>query len=90
MERCECEFNYKCIKCGKTKEESIKEIKGVNYPENMTVQDVIYILNLRFKSGNSVPVTRSRIDANEWELIKNYIEMLKKCYNELHKIQFGI
>ena len=84
MEQCDCVFDYTCKICGKTKEESIKDIK--NRGENMTFQDVMDILNLRFKSGNDVPVTRSRIDSNEWEILKNYIEDLKRISIEYNKM----
>jgi lipoate-protein ligase A len=85
MEQCDCEFDYKCIKCGKTQEESIKAIKSA-HGENLTFQDVMDILNLRFKSGNGIPVTRSRIDSNEWEILREYIQDLKRISIEYNKM----
>lgn len=40
--------------------------------------DLIEQIDLRFQSGNSVPVQRAFITADEWEAIKNALRTVPK------------
>ena len=42
----------------------------------MTLQKLVEEIELRFKSGNDVPVTRATLKKEEWESLKQHLEML--------------
>jgi hypothetical protein len=46
----------------------------------MNIQEVIKDLDLCFTSGNEVPVSRVTIDREQWELIKEYIQLPVEGY----------
>lgn len=41
----------------------------------MNIEDVIKSLNLKFTSGNTVPVERATITKEEWLIIKNTLNI---------------
>jgi len=54
----------------------------------MEIKKAIKSLDLKFTSGNDIPVTRATILIDEWEALKEYIielEEIKWIYNDLRK-----
>lgn len=47
------------------------------------MNDLIAEIEARFKSGNDVPVTRARLDLDEWNRIKAALEAAKEMHSLL-------
>lgn len=49
---------------------------------NSTTYKVIADIDLRFQSGNDVPVERAYVRREEWTLIRGLIARLRECGEE--------
>ena len=58
----------------------------------MTFDDMYKNMELKFTSGNAIPVERTTITREEWELIKaelNRLDEIEFMYNIFHRLWEG-
>lgn len=53
----------------------------------MRINEAMESINLRFKSGNDVPVQRAYVTAAEWDLVRRYISALRRLLGHRVELQ---
>ena len=53
----------------------------------MSINEAIESIDLRFKSGNEVPVQRASVTAAEWDVVRRYISELRRLLGHRVELQ---